>query len=29
MTKAYKGLGMEGCVAKWYAANTGKGLDEY
>jgi ubiquinone/menaquinone biosynthesis C-methylase UbiE len=29
MTKGYKGLGMEGCVAKWYATNTRKGLDEY
>ena len=28
-TKAYKGLGMEGRVAKWYAANTRKGLDEF
>ena len=24
--KAYKGMGMEGRVAKWYAANTGKSL---
>ena len=23
-TKAYKGMGMEGWIAKWYAANTGK-----
>lgn len=27
--KAYKGLGMEGMVAKWYAANTRKSLEEY
>jgi ubiquinone/menaquinone biosynthesis C-methylase UbiE len=28
-TKAYKGLGMEGLIAKWYASTTRKGLDEY
>ena len=27
--KAYKGMGMEGFVAKWYAANTRKGLEEF
>ncbi len=27
--KAYKGFGMEGMVAKWYAANTRKGIEEY
>lgn len=27
--KAYKGMGMEGRVAKWYATNTGKSLDEF
>jgi ubiquinone/menaquinone biosynthesis C-methylase UbiE len=27
--KAYKGMGMEGRVAKWYAANTRKSLDEF
>jgi ubiquinone/menaquinone biosynthesis C-methylase UbiE len=29
MTKAYKGQGMEGFVAKWYATNTRKGLGVY
>ena len=24
--KAYKGMGMEGWIARWYAANTGKNL---
>lgn len=28
-TKGYKGLGMEGRVAKWYAKNTRKDLDEF
>jgi ubiquinone/menaquinone biosynthesis C-methylase UbiE len=28
-TKAYKGLGMEGMVAKWYATNTRKALNEF
>jgi ubiquinone/menaquinone biosynthesis C-methylase UbiE len=28
-TKAYKGMGMEGRVAKWYAVNTGKSLEEF
>jgi len=27
--KAYKGLGMEGFVARWYTKNTGKDLSEY
>jgi len=27
--KAYKGMGMEGVVAKWYATNTRKALDEF
>ena len=27
--KAYKGLGMEGWVARWYAANTGKDLSDF
>jgi ubiquinone/menaquinone biosynthesis C-methylase UbiE len=27
--KGYKGAGMEGRVAKWYAANTRKALDEF
>lgn len=27
--KAYKGMGMEGRVAKWYAANTVKSLEEF
>jgi ubiquinone/menaquinone biosynthesis C-methylase UbiE len=27
--KAYKGMGMEGRMAKWYATNTGKALDEF
>ena len=27
--KAYKGLGMDGVIAKWYASNTRKSLDEY
>ena len=26
--KAYKGIGMEGLIAKWYAANTRKNLDD-
>ncbi len=28
-TKGYKGLGMEGRAAKWYAKNTRKDLDEF
>jgi len=27
--KAYKGIGMDGIIAKWYAANTRKSIDEY
>src|SRR5215475_5861629 len=27
--KSYKGVGMEGMIAKWYAANTRKSLDDY
>lgn len=27
--KAYKGMGMEGMLAKWYATNTLKSLDEF
>lgn len=27
-SKAYKGIGMEGRIARWYAANTGKDLRE-
>jgi ubiquinone/menaquinone biosynthesis C-methylase UbiE len=27
--KAYKGMGMEGRMAKWYATNTGKSLGEF
>lgn len=27
--KAYKGMGMEGLVAKWYASLTHKSLDEF
>jgi 2-polyprenyl-3-methyl-5-hydroxy-6-metoxy-1,4-benzoquinol methylase len=27
--KAYKGIGMEGMLAKWYATNTLKSLDEF
>jgi 2-polyprenyl-3-methyl-5-hydroxy-6-metoxy-1,4-benzoquinol methylase len=28
-TKPYKGLGMEGAVAKWYASLTKKSLDDF
>lgn len=28
-TKAYKGMGMEGQIAKWYAKTTHKDLDEF
>ena len=28
-TKAYKGLGMEGGIARWYASLTRKSLDEF
>lgn len=27
--KAYKGMGMEGMVARWYATNTRKSLEEF
>ena len=27
--KAYKGMGVEGPIAKWYATNTRKALDEF
>src|SRR5262249_46481010 len=27
--KPYKGLGMEGMIATWYAKNTGKSIAEY
>jgi ubiquinone/menaquinone biosynthesis C-methylase UbiE len=27
--KGYKGIGMEGMIAKWYAANTRKSLDDF
>jgi ubiquinone/menaquinone biosynthesis C-methylase UbiE len=27
--KAYKGIGMEGFIANWYARQTGKNLDEF
>ena len=27
--KAYKGIGMEGWIARWYAANTGKDLSDF
>jgi ubiquinone/menaquinone biosynthesis C-methylase UbiE len=27
--KAYKGLGMEGSIARWYAKNTGRNLDDF
>ena len=27
--KAYKGIGMEGWIAKWYAANTRKRLEDF
>jgi ubiquinone/menaquinone biosynthesis C-methylase UbiE len=29
LPKAHKDIGMEGMVAKWYATNTGKSLDEF
>jgi ubiquinone/menaquinone biosynthesis C-methylase UbiE len=28
-TKGYKGIGMEGPIARWYAKNTQKGIEEY
>jgi ubiquinone/menaquinone biosynthesis C-methylase UbiE len=27
--KAYKGIGMEGFLARWYAKNTGRNIDDY
>jgi len=27
--KPYKGLGMEGAIARWYAAITKKSLDDF
>jgi len=27
--KAYKGMGMEGPIAKWYAAHTGKSMEDF
>ncbi|MGD0297787.1 MAG: hypothetical protein ABSE86_11780 [Bryobacteraceae bacterium] len=27
--KAYKGMGVEGMVARWYATNTRKSLNEF
>jgi hypothetical protein len=27
--KAFKGVGMEGFIANWYARQTGKNLDEF
>ncbi len=29
MVRAYKGIGMEGAVARWYARNTLRDLDEF
>jgi ubiquinone/menaquinone biosynthesis C-methylase UbiE len=29
LRKAYKGIGMEGFVARWYARNTGRDLTEF
>jgi ubiquinone/menaquinone biosynthesis C-methylase UbiE len=29
MVKPYKGVGMEGYIAKWYAANTRKGMEDF
>jgi ubiquinone/menaquinone biosynthesis C-methylase UbiE len=28
-SKAYKGLGMEGWIARWYATNTGKDMTQF
>jgi ubiquinone/menaquinone biosynthesis C-methylase UbiE len=28
-TKAYKGVGMEGSMAKWYATTTGKSMEDF
>jgi ubiquinone/menaquinone biosynthesis C-methylase UbiE len=27
--KAYKGLAMEGLIARWYSSNTGKNIVEF
>src|SRR5579872_6540061 len=27
--KAYKGIGMEGWIARWYASNTRKGIEDF
>jgi ubiquinone/menaquinone biosynthesis C-methylase UbiE len=27
--KAYKGMGMEGSIARWYATNTGKSMEDF
>ena len=27
--KGYKGLGMEGAMARWYAKNTGKSIEQF
>lgn len=29
MTKAYKGMGMEGSLARWYASTTQKSMDDF
>ena len=29
LTKGYKGVGMEGGIARWYARNTGKNIEEF
>src|SRR6516164_3285533 len=29
MSKPYRGLGMEGIIATWYAKNTGKSIAEF
>jgi len=29
MQKGYKGVGMEGAIARWYANNMAQGMDEY
>jgi ubiquinone/menaquinone biosynthesis C-methylase UbiE len=28
-SKGYKGLGMEGLIARWYARNTGKNIEDF
>ena len=27
--KGYKGLGMEGALARWYARNTGNAIEQF